>query len=103
MDHQRDLANKQLLQDKSPNLLFRTDDGAKVDLVIIDPDRRRYAIEIKSAVDVSNSELGRVFQSLNAHGEIAKKICITNGVRRYTSDGVDFMPWRDMFEWLRLL
>ena len=79
---------------------YRTDDGAEVDLVIIDPDRRRYAIEIKSAVDVAPTDLGRGFQSLAAHGELTKKICVTNGLRHYVSDGVHFMPWRDMFEWL---
>ncbi|MFO0417242.1 MAG: ATP-binding protein [Pseudomonadota bacterium] len=80
---------------------YRTADGAEVDLVIIDPDRRRYAIEIKSAVDVESSDLGRGFESLSAHYALTKKICVTNGLRHYVSNGVDFMPWRDMFEWLK--
>lgn len=82
---------------------YRTDDGAEVDLVIIDPARNRYAIEIKSATDVVSADLGSGFESLSAHGTLAKRICITNGLRPYTAEGVDFMPWREAFEWVKEL
>lgn len=79
---------------------YRTDAGAEVDLVIIDPNRARYAIEIKSASDVTPADLGAGFESLSAHGELAKRICVTTGPRAYSSQGVDFMPWGDFFAWL---
>lgn len=80
---------------------YRTDDGAEVDLVIVDPNRERYAIEIKSASDVSPADLGSGFDSLSAHGALAKRICVTNGLRPYSAGGVDFLPWSDFFSWLK--
>ena len=82
---------------------YRTDDGAEVDLVLVDPNKDRYAIEIKSAIDVASVDLGSGFESLSAHGQLAKRICVTNGVRPYSSNGVDFMPWLDFFVWLKQL
>ena len=61
---------------------YRTDDGAEVDLVLVDPARKRYAIEIKSATDVAPAALGSGFESLAAHGKLEKRIGVTNGVRR---------------------
>jgi len=80
---------------------YRTDDGAEVDLVLVDPARKRYAIEIKSATDVAPADLGSGFESLAAHGELEKRICVTNGLRPYSSNGIEFMPWRELFEWVR--
>jgi hypothetical protein len=82
---------------------YRTDDGAEVDLVIIDPAGNRYAIEIKSASDVALADLGTGFESLSAHGGLAKRICVTNGLRPHTTQGVEFMPWRETFEWVKEL
>jgi len=79
---------------------YRTDHGAEVDLVIIDPDRNKYAIEIKSAVNVAAVDLGSGFESLSAHGTLARRICVTTGLRPYSAQGVDFMPWRNFLEWL---
>jgi len=80
---------------------YRTDDGAEVDLVLVDPARKRYAIEIKSATDVAPADLGSGFESLAAHGELEKRICVTNGLRPHSSNGIEFMPWRELFEWVR--
>lgn len=82
---------------------YRTDDGAEVDLVLVDPNRDRYGIEIKSATDVASADLGSGFESLSAHGPLVKRICVTNGVRPYSSNGIDFMPWREFFLWLKEL
>jgi predicted AAA+ superfamily ATPase len=79
---------------------YRTDAGAEVDLVILDPDRSRYAIEIKSAVDVDPGEVSAGFSSLSAHGPLAKRICVTTGLRPYSSNGIDFMPWQSFLDWL---
>jgi transposase len=68
---------------------------------INDPARKRYAIEIKSATDVAPADLGSGFESLAAHGKLEKRICVTNGVRPYSSNGIEFMPWREVFEWVR--
>ena len=70
---------------------------------MVDPNRDRYAIEIKSAIDVVSADLGSGFESLSAHGDLAKRICVSNGVRPYSSNGVDFMPWREFFAWLKEL
>jgi predicted AAA+ superfamily ATPase len=82
---------------------YRTDDGAEVDLVIVDPNRQKYAIEIKSAIDVSPSEVASGFDSLSKHGALARRICITNGSRPYSANGIDFTPWNMAFEWVRSL
>jgi predicted AAA+ superfamily ATPase len=80
---------------------YRTDGGAEVDLVIVTPDRSRYAVEIKSAGEVDRKDLGGGFESLAQHGPLARRICVTTGVRCSSDGGVDFMPWPDFLSWVR--
>lgn len=79
---------------------YRTDDGLEIDLVIITPDKQRIGIEIKSSSDILPRDISRSFDSLSKHGELSKRICVTNELRTRQDERISFMPWREFFRWL---
>jgi len=80
---------------------FRTESGVEVDIVLIAPNGETIGVEIKSSTDVDAIDLGRGLEALHAHTPLARRICVTQGLRSKHASGVDYLPWRDFFVWLK--
>lgn len=77
---------------------FRTSDGAEVD-VILELGSEVWAIEIKSSRQPALAEL-RGLKSFTRDHKVARALCVCQTPRKYTSDNIEFLPWREFLEQL---
>jgi len=77
---------------------FRTSDGAEVDLLLEKGDEL-WAIEIKSSAAPSASELRGLKSFLRDH-QVTKALCVCQTPRPYTTDHIEFIPWKDFLKLL---
>ena len=75
---------------------FRTSDGAEVDL-ILDLDKKIWAIEIKSSGEPSPAEI-RGLKSFMSDHKYDRAICLCRTPRRYVSGDIEFLPWQEIFD-----
>ena len=78
--------------------VYRTENGAEVDLIVETPARDVLAVEIKSATDPVAADFRRGLESFAALRPEAKLFCVCNAPRSRKVDAIHVMPWREFFE-----
>lgn len=77
---------------------FRTSDGAEVDL-ILEQAEDIWAVEIKSSTSPRASDV-RGLKSFMSDHRCKRTICACRTPRPYTSDEIEFLPWKDFLSQL---
>ncbi|MEW5759067.1 MAG: AAA family ATPase [Candidatus Omnitrophota bacterium] len=78
---------------------FRTKDGAEVDLILELENSITWAIEIKSSNEPVLSEV-RGLRSFISDHNYAKAFCICLTPRKFTKEGIEFIPWGEFMQLL---
>jgi predicted AAA+ superfamily ATPase len=79
---------------------FRTERGAEVDLVIETPRGKRIAVEFKSSANPVPSDCRAGFRAIRELDSNIQTLCVCNAPHRRRLEDLEFLPWRDYFEWL---
>jgi len=76
---------------------YRTEAGAEVDLIIETPQKKVFAIEIKSSQSVHSSELGGLY-SFKEICPKAQLFCVGLSEKQRFQDEIKIVNWRDFLE-----
>ena len=79
-------------------LYYRTSSGAEVDLVLISPDQKTYAIEIRSSENPRDYKGG--LKSLQELEPTARLICLSKASNFRRDDDIEVYPWKEGLELL---
>ncbi len=77
---------------------YRTEHGAEVDLIIERPGAATLAVEIKSSVNPSVSDIRGGLASFQTLVPTARLICVCKAANKRLVEGFEILPWRDFFK-----
>lgn len=86
----------QYLEKDWPMFYWRTTQGAEVD-ILLETNKERWAIEVKSSSRVRPSDLRGLRNFLSNYRDF-KGLCITTADRAYRLDGIECLPWQELFQ-----